>query len=34
MEAELPEAVEYTLDWLIAVASKAPLAVPIPGRGA
>jgi SAM-dependent methyltransferase len=32
LEAELPERVEYALEWVVAVASKAPLAVPTSGR--
>ena len=34
MEAELPERNEYSLEWLVAVGSKAPLAAPTLGREA
>ena len=34
MAAELPEQNEYGLEWVVAVASKAPLRVPTSGRAA
>jgi SAM-dependent methyltransferase len=34
MEAELPEQNEYALEWVVAVAFKAPLAAPTSGRAA
>ena len=34
MNDELPERNEYSLEWLVGVGSKAPLAVPTSGRGA
>jgi SAM-dependent methyltransferase len=34
MEKELPEQNEYALEWVIAVASKAPLTAPTSGRAA
>jgi len=34
MEKELPEENEYALEWIVALASKAPLTAPLSGRAA